>query len=100
MSLKDNWKDAGKGVGKSFAGLGKSILKSVKVGVERATDEEPVDENGNPKKTNLKEAWSEVGHNFGNAGKSIGKAAAGTVKKVADKVDEAAEEDGKTTKEN
>ena len=34
MSVKDNWKQTGKGVGKSFAGLGKAIAKSVKVGVD------------------------------------------------------------------
>ena len=48
MGLKDNWKDVGKGLGKSFAGLGKSIVKSVKEGANRATGDEPLDENGNP----------------------------------------------------
>lgn len=86
MSLKDNWKDTGKGLGKSFAGLGKSIVKSVKVGADKLLDEEPKDENGNVKPTNLKESWSEVGHSFGSTGKSLGKSVSGTAKKVTDKI--------------
>ena len=92
MSLKDNWKDAGKGIGKSFAGLGKTIVKSVKVGVDNA-DEDSVPQE---EKQDLKKSWSEVGHSFGSAGKSLGKAAAGTAKKVVDKIDEAAEDEPKT----
>ena len=88
MSVKDNWKNTGKGLGKSFAGLGKSIVKSVKVGADKLLDEEPKDEEGNVKPTNLKESWSEVGHSFGNTGKSLGKAVSGTAKKVAQKIDE------------
>ncbi len=88
MSVKDNWKNTGKGLGKSFAGVGKSIVKSVKVGADKILDEEPRDENGNVKPTGLKESWSEVGHNFGKTGKSLGKAVSGTAKKVAKKIDE------------
>ena len=88
MSVKDNWKNTGKGLGKSFAGVGKSIIKSVKVGADRILDEEPRDENGNVVQTDLRESWSEVGHSFGNTGKSFGKAVSGTAKKVAKKVDE------------
>ena len=91
MSLKDDWKDTGKGIGKTFAGLGKSIAKSVKVGLDAATDETPVDENGKPLPNGLRESWTEVGHSFGTTGKSLGRAAAGTAKKVIDKVDEAAD---------
>ena len=87
MSLKDNWKEAGKGLGKSFAGLGKSIVKSAKVGVDAALDETPAEER-EPKETGLKEAWSDVGHSFGDTGKSLGKAFAGTAKKVVDAVDD------------
>ena len=88
MSLRDEWKDAGKAIGQSFAKTGKSIAKSVKVGVDAAADERPVDENGEPVDTGLKKSWTEVGHQFGAAGKSLGRAAAGTVRKVADAVDE------------
>ena len=92
MSVKDNWKATGKGLGKSFAGLGKSIVQPAKVGLDRANGDIPLDKDGNPKDTNLMESWSKVGHSFGETGKSLGKAAAGTAKKVANKVDNAAED--------
>lgn len=95
MGLKDNWKDVGKGLGKSFAGLGKSIVKSVEEGANRVSGDEPLDENGNPVRTDLRETWSKVGHSFGDTGKAIGKAAAGTAKKVVDSVEDA----GKTESE-
>ena len=79
MSLKDKWAAAGKGIGKSFASLGKGIVKSVKVGIDRTGDDAAAEEARN---TDLRETWSEVGHNFGNAGKSLGKAAAGTAERV------------------
>jgi hypothetical protein len=87
MSVKDEWKNTGKGLGKSFTGLGKSIVRSVKVGAENILDERPKDENGNVAPTHLRESWSEVGHSFGNTGKALGRAAAGTAKKVADAIE-------------
>ena len=84
MSVKDNWKDTGKGLGKSFAGLGKSIVQSVKVGKDKVLDKDTED------RPDLRESWKEVGESFGQAGKSFGKAMAGTAKKVENKLDEAA----------
>ena len=83
MSLKDSWKEAGKGLGKSFAGAGKAILESARVGLDRAADDTPED-NG---PTGLKEKWSEVGHSFLKTGASLGKAAAETAERVADEID-------------
>lgn len=88
MSLRDEWAKAGKGMGKSFSGLGKSIVKSAKVGVDELNGEHPTDENGNPVGTGLKENWKDVGKTFGNTGKALGKAFAGTAKKVTDNLDE------------
>ncbi|MBQ7566908.1 MAG: hypothetical protein IJT18_07295 [Oscillospiraceae bacterium] len=88
MSLKDSWKETGKGIGKTFAGLGKAIVKSVEVGVDRATGDDP--ENA---ATDLRESWSEVGHSFGKTGKSLGKAAAETAKRAEEAIDDAV--DGK-----
>ena len=79
MSLKDKWKETGKNIGRSFASLGKGIVKSVKVGVDRIGDDDDSEE---AKNTDLRETWSEVGHNFGSAGKSLGKAVSGTADKV------------------
>lgn len=88
MSLKDNWKDAGKNIGKSFAGLGKSIVKSVKTGADAILDDTPTEEEANERRAAMKETWSEVGHSFGDAGVSLGKAAAKTAQTVADKIDD------------
>lgn len=85
MSLKDNWKETGKGIGTSFASLGKSIVKSAKVGVDAVLNEDQEKQEN----TGLKESWTEVGHNFGHAGKALGKAVVGTAKKVADSIDDA-----------
>lgn len=38
MSLKDNWKDTGAGLGHAFRDLGKSIIKSVAMGVKKADE--------------------------------------------------------------
>ena len=34
--LKGEWKDVGKGLGATFAGLGKTLVKTAKVGLEKA----------------------------------------------------------------
>ena len=36
MSLKDNWKQTGVGLGHAFRDLGKSVVKSVATGVKKA----------------------------------------------------------------
>lgn len=89
MSVKDDWKNTGKGFGKSFTGLGKAIIKSAKVGINKLYDNTSGEEKdpNEPKETGLRESWSEVGHSFGYTGKSLGKAAAGTAKKVVDSID-------------
>lgn len=38
MALRDDWKSTGKELGGSFKHLGKSLIKSVRVGVQKATD--------------------------------------------------------------
>ena len=38
MALRDDWKSTGKELGNSFKDLGKSLIKSVRVGVQKATD--------------------------------------------------------------
>ena len=93
MSLGEKWKDAGKGMGESFSGLGKSIIKSAKVGVDNLAGEAPVDENGEKIDSGLKENWKTVGKSFKKTGSSLGKAFAGTAKKVVDEVDEAVNDD-------
>lgn len=38
MALRDEWKETGKGLGHAFRDLGKSIVRSVKTGVDKADD--------------------------------------------------------------
>ena len=38
MSLKDNWKQTGLGLGHAFRDLGKSVVKTVATGVKKADD--------------------------------------------------------------
>ena len=84
MSLKDDWKEAGIGLGRSFAGAAQAVLRSAEVGLARAEDKTEATQ---PEQPSLKESWTEVGHSFGDAGKALGKAAAGTARRVADAID-------------
>lgn len=36
-STKEDWKETGKGLGHAFKGLGKTILRTAKTGVDKAT---------------------------------------------------------------
>lgn len=85
MSLKEDWKKFGKNAGDTFKHLGKSIVKTVKVGVEKLDS----DENSENKPTGLKESWTEVGHDFGKTGKSLGKAISGTAKTAVNENEDA-----------
>lgn len=38
MALKDSWKETGVGLGHAFRDLGKTIIKSVKTGAEKADE--------------------------------------------------------------
>ena len=38
MALRDEWKQTGKDLGHAFEGLGKAIVRSVRVGVDKADD--------------------------------------------------------------
>ena len=38
MSLRDGWKKTGKDLGHAFQGLGKSIIRSVKTGADKADE--------------------------------------------------------------
>lgn len=38
MALRDDWKKTGKGLGTAFQGLGKSLVKTVKHGVDKADE--------------------------------------------------------------
>lgn len=84
MSNKENWKEAGKSIGQSFAGLGKAILKTTRKGIDKVLDDRPAEAGEGD---NIKESWSEVGQSFGHAGRSFGKAVAGTATTVVDSIE-------------
>jgi len=48
MSLKDNWKQTGVGLGHAFRDLGKSVIKSVATGVKKADDWANKEDNAKP----------------------------------------------------
>lgn len=92
MSVKENWKQTGTELGKTFAGLGETIVKTIEVGAEMSPDGKVRDENGNVVDTGLKEQWEQVGQNFVRSGIVLGKATASTAKVVIDKVAEIKEQ--------
>ena len=88
--LRDDWADFGKGMGKTFAGLGKSLVQTAKVGVNAASDW--IDGNkvdNTAEKQQVKEGWKNFGHSFVDTAEDFGKASVRTVKKGVDKVDNA-----------
>ena len=93
MSLKDKWKDAGKGIGHAFKNFGKALGTTAQVAIG---DADKVDEDGN---SVMKNTWREVGKGFGEAGKDLGVAAAGTVEKVVDDTEKKASEEEKPSEE-
>lgn len=44
-STRDNWKQTGKGLGHAFRDLGKTLVKTAKTGVDKATDWAEKDDN-------------------------------------------------------
>ena len=56
MSLRDEWKKTGKDLGHAFQGLGKSIVRSVKTGVDKADDWASSDEAPASEATETKQA--------------------------------------------
>lgn len=89
--LRDDWADFGKDMGKTFAGLGKSLVQTAKVGVNAASDW--IDGNkvdNTAEKQQVKEGWKNFGHSFVDTAEDFGKASVRTVKKGVDKVDNAA----------
>lgn len=48
-STKENWKDTGRDLGHAFKGLGKTLLKTAKTGVNKATEWAETDDNTNRK---------------------------------------------------
>ncbi len=93
MSLKDQWKNTGKGLGKAFAGLGKNIGRSVKTGLDAADDSLPEDGS-----TVFNDgSWRKTGKELGSAFTNLGKSVVKSVQAGLDKID--GDDDEKVKKE-
>ncbi len=70
MAIKDDWKDTGKQLGGAFANLGKALIKTAKVGVDKA---DAWIDGGDPKKAVPEKnatndgTWLETGKEVGGA---------------------------------
>ena len=90
MALKDDWKGTGKRLGGAFAGLGKTLIKTAKVGVDKA---EAWADGEDPSRAVPKEnvtndgTWRETGKQLGSAFADLGKTILHTAETGADKAE-------------
>ena len=91
-SLKNDWKVVGKGLGKTFSGLGKTLVKTAKVGIEKADDWAEGRENTDhsAETQSMKEGWKAFGNDFVDSATDLGKT---TVKSVKQGVDACSNDD-------
>lgn len=76
MALNDEWKNTGKTLGGAFANLGKTLIKTAKVGVDKAEawadGDDPVKAVPEENVTN-DGTWRETGKELGGAFAKLGK---------------------------
>lgn len=90
MAIKDDWKDTGKQLGGAFANLGKALIKTAKVGVDKA---EAWAEGEDPEKAVPEQnvtndgTWRETGRELGGAFAGLGKTLLHTAETGAEKAD-------------
>ena len=91
MALNDEWKNTGKTLGGAFADLGKTLLKTAKVGVDKA---EAWAEGNDPAKAVPEEnvtndgSWRETGKELGGAIAKLGKTLLNTAEVGVDKAED------------
>ena len=91
MALNNEWKDTGKSLGGAFANLGKTLLKTAKVGVDKA---EAWAEGEDPAKAVPQEnvtndgSWRETGKELGGAFAKLGKTLLNTAEAGVEKTEE------------
>lgn len=91
MALKDDWKGTGKKLGGAFAELGKSLIKTAKVGVDKAeawADGKDPDEAVPRENVTNDGTWRETGKALGGAFSDLGKTLLHTAEAGADKAEE------------
>ncbi len=90
MAVKDEWKGTGKRLGGAFATLGKNLIRTAKVGVDKADawvdGENPSDAVERVNVTN-DGSWRETGRELGGAFASLGKTLLHTAEAGADKAE-------------
>ena len=98
MALKDEWKKTGQELGDAVTGLGKSLVRTAKVGADMAQnwaeDRDPREGIPQPNVTN-DGSWPEAGRRMGDALEQLGKTVLHTAKTGAKKVENWAEQDEK-----
>ena len=96
MALKDDWKDTGKDLGGAFTGLGKTLIRTAKVGVDKVNTWA---DGGDPKEAVPEEnvtndgSWRETGKDLGGAFAELGKTLLHTAKAGADGLSEKLDRD-------
>ena len=97
---KQEWKNTGKELGGAFTGLAKSLIRSAKVGIDKA--EEWAEEDGKEPKQQAETqesnvfndgTWRETGKELGKAFTSLGKTIVGTGEEAVEKAEEWAEKE-------
>ncbi len=91
MALNNEWKDTGKSLGGAFANLGKTLIKTAKVGVDKAEawadDKDP--EKAVPEENVTNDGtWRETGKELGSAFAKLGKTLFNTADATVDKAEE------------
>ena len=90
MPLNDEWKNTGKTLGGAFANLGKTLIKTAKVGVDKA---EAWADGDDPTKAVPEEnvtndgTWRETGKELGGAFAKLGKTLLNTAEVGVDKAE-------------
>ena len=91
MAVKDEWKGTGKRLGGAFASLGKNLIRTAKVGVDKADawveGEDPANA-VEPENVTNDGSWRETGKELGGAFASLGKTLLHTAEAGADKAEE------------
>lgn len=101
MGLKDSWKETGKEMGSAFAGLGKTLIKSAREGIDKADDwvegskkdgeeQTPEEEAAKESESNVFNdgTWRKTGKQLGDAFKSMGQSLILSAEAGCDKIDE------------
>jgi len=92
MALKDEWKSTGKRLGQAFKGLGKSVVRSVKTGVD-AVDDSMENNEGNQTDGNNSNVfndgtWRKTGKDLGSAFVGVARSIVSSAKTGIDKLDD------------